>query len=152
MTILKLHSESLQDTWLDHYGHLNEAFYLLPFTNATWKFQDHFAIGVDYFKQTGCALYTVETHLRYIQEVRAPAMLEIETMVLGSADKKIWFSHSMIVDGELRATGEFMLLHFDTLHKRTTALPDAVQENLQQATVDQQPDWIGRRINLAGKR
>jgi hypothetical protein len=64
MTILQLHSEPLQDSWLDAYGHLNEAYYLVPFSNTTWKLQDHFGIGVEYFEKTGCALFTLETHLR----------------------------------------------------------------------------------------
>ena len=27
------------------YGHLNEAYYLVVFSNATWSLQDHFGIG-----------------------------------------------------------------------------------------------------------
>ena len=68
MTRLKLHSEPLQEAWLDAYGHLNEAYYLVPFSNATWLMQDHFGIGVPYFKETGCAIYTVETHMRLPKE------------------------------------------------------------------------------------
>ncbi len=49
MTSFSFHSEPLQDIWLDAYGHLNEAYNLMPFSNATWKLQDHFGIGVDYF-------------------------------------------------------------------------------------------------------
>ena len=75
---LQLHSEPVQDIWLDAYGHLNEAYYLVPFSNATWALQEHFDIGVPYFERTGAALYTVETHVRYLQEVRAPAVMEIE--------------------------------------------------------------------------
>lgn len=148
MTRLKLHHEFLQDSWLDSYGHLNEAYYLLPFTNTTWKFQDYFGIGVDYFKQTGCALYTVETHLRYVHEVRAPARIEVETMVLGVDTKKIWLAHVMVVNGVVRATGEFMLLHFSTRDNQTIALPNIVQQRLQQATVQDQPGWVGNRVGL----
>lgn len=151
MTTLKLHSEPLQDAWLDAYGHLNEAYYLVPMTNTTWKFQDHFGIGVDYFEQTGCALYTVETHLRYVKEVRSPANIEIESMVLGSDAKKIWFAHSMIVDGKLCATAEFMTLHYNTRENCTAPLPDRVQEALEQAKVSERPDWVGRQISLVKK-
>ena len=108
MTILKLHSEPLLDEWLDAYGHLNEAYYLVPFSNATWVMQDHFGIGVPYFNETGCALYTVETHLRYVKEVRAPATIEIESIILSSDPKKIRFAHIMVVGGEECATFECM--------------------------------------------
>ena len=151
MITLKLHSEPLQDIWLDAYGHLNEAYYLVPFSNTTWKLQDHFGIGVDYFEQTGCALYTVETHLRYLKEVRSPANIEIESIVLGSDAKRIWFAHLMIVAGEVCATAEFMGLHYSTRDNRTAALPDAAQLSLKQAEVKDKPDWVGRQISLLKK-
>ncbi len=148
MTTLKLHEEPLQDSWLDAYGHLNEAYYLVPLSNATWKFQDHFGIGVAYFDETGCAIYTVETHLRYIDEVRSPALIEVETIVLGSDAKRIWFAHLMMVNGKLCATSEFMTLHYDTRESRTIAMPESVQAALKQAEVEEKPDWVGRQISL----
>ena len=62
MTTFNFHREPLQDSWLDAYGHLNEAYYLVPLSNTTWKFQDHFGIGIDYFDDTGCATVSY-THL-----------------------------------------------------------------------------------------
>ena len=148
MSTLRLHSEPVKDEWLDAYGHLNEAYFLVPFTNATWIMQDHFGIGVDYFDDTGCAMYTVETHLRYLNDVRSPAVVDIESIILGSAAKKIWFAHLMLVDGKLCATGEFMLLHYSTRDSRTIAMPDPVQAALKQAEIPEKPDWIGRQISL----
>ena len=113
MTVFRFHSEPMQDSWADAYGHLNEAYYLVPLSNTTWKMQDHFGIGTDYFDKTGCAIYTVETHLRYLNDVRAPATMEIETLMLGSDAKKIWFAHQMRVDGDLCATAEFMTLFYE---------------------------------------
>ncbi len=148
MTLLKLHSESLQDEWLDAYGHLNEAYYLVPFSNASWMMQDHFDIGVEYFVRTGCAMYTVETHVRYLKEVRAPAELAIETIILGSDARRVWFAHSMRVDGSVRATGEFMTLHYNTRETRTTAMPEHVQAALQKAEIAHRPEWVGGHIGL----
>ena len=148
MTTFKFHSEPLQDTWLDAYGHLNEAYYLLPFTNTTWKLQDHFGIGVDYFDETGCALYTVETHLRYLNEVRSPAVMEIESVILGSEPKKIWLAHTMMVNGSLCATAEFMVLHYATRESRVVEMPESVQAALKQAVVSERPEWVGRQISL----
>jgi len=148
MTVFSFHTEPMQQQWGDAYGHLNEAYYLVPFSNTTWVMQDHFGIGTDYFDATGCAIYTVETHLRYLKEVRMPATLHIETLMLGSDAKKIWFAHRMLVDGNLCATAEFMALHYDTRAGRSMELPAAVQQNLKAAEVEARPDWVGRQINL----
>ena len=151
MTIFKFHSEELKDEWLDPYGHLNEAYYLVPFSNATWIFQDHFGIGVPYFDETGCALYTVETHLRYLNDVRKPATMEIETMIFGVDPKKIWFAHQMVVDGTVCSTSEFMLLHFDTREGRVTPMPEEAIAKLRDAQLDELPDWAGRQVSLQKK-
>ena len=151
MTAFRFHSEPLQDSWLDLYGHLNEAYYLLPFTNTTWIMQDHFGIGGEYFDATGCAIYTVETHLRYLNDVRAPATMDIETIMLGSDAKKIWFAHKMLVNDELCATGEFMTLHYNTREQRTMEMPQEIQAALKAAEIDELPDWVGRQISLVRK-
>lgn len=151
MTTFKFHSEPLQDSWLDLYGHLNEAYYLVPFSNTSWIMQDHFGIGAAYFETTGCAIYTVETHLRYLNDVHAPATLDIETLMLGSDAKKIWFAHQMLVDGQLCATAEFIALHYNTRKSKTTEMPANVQSSLKAAAINQLPDWVGRQISLVRK-
>ena len=151
MTIFKLHSEPLKDEWLDAYGHLNEAYYLVPFTNTTWLLQNQFKIGVEYFEQTGCALYTVETHLRYINEVRKPAVINVESIILGSDAKKIWFAHLMVVNEQICATAEFLILHYSTRERKTIAMPDEVQRSLKEAEIKEKPDWVGRQISLVKK-
>ena len=151
MTTYRFHSEPLQESWLDAYGHLNEAYYLVPFSNTTWLMQDHFGIGTDYFDATGCAIYTVETHLRYLSDVRGEAMMDIETLMLGSDAKKIWFAHKMLVDDELCATAEFMALHFNTREGRTMEMPESIQAALKAAEVEELPDWVGRQISLVKK-
>jgi acyl-CoA thioesterase FadM len=148
MTVFKLHAEPVLDDWLDAYGHLNEAYYLVPFSNTTWALQDHFGIGVDYFERTGGALYTVESHLRYLKEVRAPAMMKIESLILGSDAKRIRFAHVMRVDGIERATFECLVLHVDNKAGRTAPLPEPVQAALKTAQVAALPPWAGRSVSL----
>lgn len=149
--VLKLHSEQVQDNWLDAYGHLNEAYYLVPFSNATWALQEHFAIGVEYFNRTGIALYTLESHVRYLKEVRAPAVMEIETMILGLDSKRLRIGHVMRVDGAERATFECLGLFFDTRTGRTAQMSDDVQAALRASMVSALPDWAGRGVGLDKK-
>ncbi len=148
MSVLKLHSEPVREEWLDAYGHLNEAYYLVPFSNAAWVLQDHFGIGVEYFEQTGGAIYTVETHIRYVKEVRAPALLELETMIFDSDAKRLRFGHVMLVNDEERATFECVTLHFDSRSNRTTPLPENVQAALKAAQIAKLPEWAGRCVTL----
>lgn len=151
MPSYRLHEEQLQDAWLDAYGHLNEAYYLVPFSNATWKLQDRFVVGTDYFARTGCALYTLETHLRYVDEVRAPATLSIESMVLGVDVKRLHVGHVMWNGERECATFECMLLHYDTRAGGTAAFPESVLEELRAAVMQPSPDWVGRAVRRLGQ-
>ena len=148
MTVFHFHEEPVQSTWLDAYGHLNEAYYLVPLSNATWKLQDHFGIGVPYFEQTHCAIYTVETHLRYLNEIKMGAIMQIESFIIDVDAKRIWFAHQMRVEGVICATGEFMTLHYDTKAERTAKIPGEVIDQLETARIDPRPDWVGRNLSL----
>ncbi len=148
MTVFKLHSEPVLDQWLDHYGHLNEAYYLVPFSNATWALQEEFGIGADYFKRTGGALYTVESHIRYLKDVRAPAVMEVQTMILGVDAKRLHMAEVMIVGGVERATFECMGLHVDTNTGQSSPMPENAVAALAEAVTAEFPDWAGRRISL----
>ena len=148
MTVFNLHSEPLKEEWIDAYGHLNEAYYLIPFSNATWALQEELGIGVSYYEKTGGALYTVETHLRYLKEVRFPARFEIKSMVFASDTKKLHLGHIMLVDGIERATFECLGLHFDSRAAQVAPFPGAALEKFKQIQLPHRPDWINRRISI----
>jgi len=146
MTILHLHREVLKEEWLDLYGHLNQAYYLVPFSNAGWALQDHVGLGRDYFKRTGCALYTKETRIRYLKEVRAPATLEFETIVCGVGVKRFHFVHVLKVDGVERTTFECLVSHIDTDLERSAPIPEASQNVLEQLRTKLPPSWIDQGL------
>ena len=151
MTVFTLHEEPLLDAWLDAYGHLNEAYYLVPFSNATWALQDAFEVGPAYFDRTGCALYTLESHLRYVGEIRAPATLAVESLVLGVDSKRLHVGHRLVVEGSERATFECMLLHYDTRAGGTAPFPDEVRTRLEEARLDPMPEWAGSAVRRLGQ-
>jgi len=87
----------------------------------------------------------------YLKEVHSPAMLEIESMILGSDAKRLRLAQIMRVDGIERATYECVALHFDTKVNRTAPMPDDAQVALKQAEVTEVPDWAGCGISLEKK-
>ncbi len=151
MSGLRLHSEALRDEWVDAYGHLNEGYYVVAFSEANWAVQEHFDIGVPYFEKTGCGVYTLETHVRYIAEVRAPATLDFESYIFAVDAKKVVMAHRMLVDGTERATFEAIALHYDQKNGRTAPFPDDVLAKLQAACADPLPDWAGSSVGIRRK-
>ncbi len=147
MSVLELHSEPVRADWIDYNGHLSEAYYVLGFGHATDALYDHLGMDAAYRSASGCSLYTVESHIRYLREVVMGAELAVSTRVLGSDAKRIHFCHEMAVGGEVVASSELMALHFDTKAGVTTAMPDPVRRRLRQLRTAA-PDWAGRHIAL----
>jgi acyl-CoA thioesterase FadM len=105
-------TEAVRKEWLDAYGHLSEGHYLVAFNNACCDFLEQLEAGAEYFERTGCALYTVESHLRFLKEVRAPAVVETRGMIFGFDAKRVRCAFVMTCDGVERGnTGKRVYPH-----------------------------------------
>ena len=138
--------------WTDYNGHMNEARYLDCFSNATDVFMR--MCGVDQaYVDAGGSYFTVETHIRHIDEVKAGAPIYATTQVLLGEGKKMQLFHHLY-DGNdrLLATGEHMLLHVD-MNSRSSSLPStAVAAKLTEFAAAHaglpKPDGAGRAIGV----
>ena len=144
---LSTYSTPVREEWIDYNGHLSEAYYVLVFGFATDAAMEALGLGEDYREATGCSLYTVEAHVRYVQEVNRDAQLEVRTLVAGSAQKKLHLAHEMRVDGEVVATEEILGIHVDQTSGRATVLPEATRASAAERTVEA-PAWVGRAIRV----
>lgn len=139
-----LHQE-IRDEWVDYNGHLSEAYYALIFGFATDRLIEHIGVDADYRAETGCSLYTVELHIRYLREVRRESAVRVDTRVVGSGGKKAHLCHEMSAGGELVATEEVMALHVDQSAGRASPFPQEIADRLA-ALREPAPDYAGRSI------
>ncbi|MEV0598372.1 thioesterase family protein [Streptomyces sp. NPDC050315] len=145
---LPLFRQPVKDEWIDYNGHLSEAYYVLVFGFATDALMAETGLGPEYREASGCSLYTVEAHVRYLNEVARDAELVVRTTVLGADAKKVRFLHEMFVgdtDGDPVATEELFALHVDQATGRSAPLPEAVRDRLTALTAPA-PEWAGRGI------
>lgn len=56
--------------WTDYNGHMNEVRYLQAFCDASDRFMELIGCDADYIASGG-SYFTVETHIRHLQEVQA---------------------------------------------------------------------------------
>jgi len=108
--------------WTDYNGHMNESRYMQCFSEATDALLR--MIGVDAaYVEAGGSFFTVETHLRHVEEIAALEPIHVDTQVLQAMGKKLHLFHRLYHgDGRLLATGEHMLIHVD-LKSRSAAPP-----------------------------
>ncbi|MBO8188278.1 thioesterase family protein [Streptomyces spirodelae] len=147
MTRLPTFEQTVRPEWIDYNGHMSEAFYVLVFGHATDAMMDEVGLGPMYRERTGCSLYTVEAHVRYLEEVAEGASLAVRTRVLGAAGQKLRFVHEMRVGERLVATTELFALHVGA--EGSVPFPEEVTERLA-ALVEEAPRWAGRAIAPVG--
>ncbi|MBO1332414.1 thioesterase family protein [Streptomyces sp. VRA16 Mangrove soil] len=148
MSLPLLHA-TVRPEWIDYNGHMSEAFYVLVFGYATDALMDRTGLDAAYRASTGCSLYTVESHVRYLKDVPEGAPLTVRTRMLGAAGKKARFTHEMY-DGRAAdtpvATIELLALHVDQQAGRAVPFPDAVRARLA-ALAEAPPEWAGRAVS-----
>ena len=137
----------VEPEWIDYNGHLSEAYYVLVFGFATDTAMAALGLGPEYRADSGCSLYTVEAHIRYLQEVGPGARLEVTTEIIGAAGKKLHLAHRMESAGTLLATEEILCLHVDQRQGQAVPLPDATLR-VGQPALAPAPEWSGRRIAM----
>src|SRR5262249_23595022 len=93
--LLHLHHEIVQPGWVDYNDHLNDGYFMVIFSNATTALMDHIGLGAEARAATGCTLFTLETHINYLREVKGGAEARIDTQILGHDQKRLHVFHTM---------------------------------------------------------
>lgn len=115
--------------WIDYNGHMTEARYLHVFGDATDRMMKLIGCDPEYVSE-GQSFFTVETHIRHIDEVRAGAPLTVDTLVLEGQGKKMHLWHELYSGDRILATAEHMLLHVDLETRRSTAMTSVLAKRL----------------------
>ncbi|MBA8824412.1 acyl-CoA thioester hydrolase [Saccharopolyspora lacisalsi] len=137
--------QQVRDEWIDYNGHLSEAYYVLVFGFATDALMEHIGLDEQYRRRTGCSLYTVEAHVRYLREVGPESELVVTTHVVGGSAKKLRICHEMSLGEEVVATEEVLALHVDGEQGRAVEFPDEVARRIG-ALTETPPHYAGRSI------
>jgi len=149
---LRLHEATVDEAWVDYNGHLTESAYLLIFGDSSDAFFRFFGVDDDY-RASGKSLYTAETHLHNLREVRLGERLHLTLQVLGVDTKRLHIVHEMHDHaGRLVATAEQMLLHVDTGAGKVSPFPDEIVRRLRQIRAGHSvlpvPSYVGHVMRL----
>jgi acyl-CoA thioester hydrolase len=139
--------EPVQPSWIDYNGHLSEAYYVLVLGHATDAVMDAVGLGPDHREAEQASLFTVEAHLRYLDQVPGDVELEVRSHVIGRTGKLLWIWHELFAEGRLRATEEILGVHVDTSTGRSSPFPAEVAARIDAALVPP-PEAASRAIRV----
>ncbi len=146
----------MRPEWIDHNGHLNLAYYIVLFDEATDALWSAIGLGEQYRAATGYGTFAVETHTLYQSELLEGDATTAHSLVLGVDAKRLHIAHELIRDhdGAVAARQELMYLTVDLTARRSVPWPDATLAGLRAAAAIHArlavPDWVGRRVGLPG--
>ena len=113
--LLWLHRAIVRPGWVDYNGHMNEAYYVLIFGDATDAFYDHIGFDAAFRGRENVSAYTLESHIRYIFETHQGEAVRIATRVLAHDAKRVRLHHTMFRDdgGGAVSVIELLAMHVD---------------------------------------
>lgn len=105
---------TIDPTWIDYNGHMNDAAYALALSLANESFLEHVDLSAAYRERTGRTMYTVDLHLAYLAEVHRSDTLSARIGITELAARKLRLSTELVrSDGTVAARGEVLYLHYD---------------------------------------
>ncbi|MBX2884358.1 MAG: carnitine 3-dehydrogenase [Granulosicoccus sp.] len=142
--------------WTDYNNHMNEARYLQCFGDATDSFMRLIGCDADYIA-AGRSWFTVETHIRHLDEVAVNEVVNTRTQCLLGSGKKMQLFHFLFHDdGRLLATGEHLLIHVSLQTRAACEPSDAVSSRLQRIAEAHAllpyPEGAGRSVGQPQKK
>ena len=114
----------------DHMGHMNVAFYVAKFDEATWQLLNAIGLSPSRLRKERIGMAGVEQHIEYKRELYAGDVVSVTTTVLEIRDKAIRFAHEMTNDetGDLAARMVVVAVHLDAATRKARAFPDDVRD------------------------
>ena len=146
--------DRVSSEWVNHNGHMSEAYYVLVFGLASDAFYDEIGLDAITRERSRSSVFTLEAHICYLNEVGEGVPLEVATRVLDFDAKRAHVFHAMRhgEEGTLLATEELMLLHVDMTSRGAAPFPPEVQEllcGLQEIQANlPRPEQAGRVIGI----
>ncbi|WP_270933852.1 acyl-CoA thioesterase [Falsiroseomonas oryzae] len=134
--------------WVDHYGHMNLAYYLVAFDLATDALWPALHLG-ERFRARGLGTFAVESWQGYAREVLLDAPLAAESAVLAFDAKRLLVGHRLFhaQEGWLSAENEVLFLCVDLATRRVAAWPEDVLAAFASAKVDAAPKRLALKRN-----
>src|SRR5258705_10856266 len=130
---LDRHRATVLPEWVDWNGHMNVAFYVTAFDQASGAFMRNMGLGRRYVHGKLGMTFVLETHVTYDREMREGAPMRFTSQLLERDAKRVHLYHEMFhaAEGYLAATNEVIVMNIDYATRRSARWPGPVAERLE---------------------
>ncbi|MDH5619228.1 MAG: thioesterase family protein [Gammaproteobacteria bacterium] len=145
------YTSSVRPEWIDHNGHMNVAYYVVAFDEATDAAYERWGIGLDYPGSSGCSVFTLGMNVDYRCELFSNDTVRIATDLVDCDEKRIHYFHRMYNDksGDLAATNECLCMNVDLRSRKASPFPSSICAILErEVDREHQPEGLGRILQI----
>ena len=123
----------VKDEWIDLYGHMNMAYYVMLLDDLGHRILEQFGLGKGYTLELNCGLFTVEANLKYLREVCAGDPLRVELTPLSFDEKRLVTQVELYHDEQnyLSATMRQTAVHVNLDTRKVCPFGDEGRQRLQ---------------------
>jgi acyl-CoA thioester hydrolase len=120
------HRATIPEEYLDEMGHMNVMWYTHLFSMAMGGMFQSIGLSWDDLEAIHGGTFALESHIRYLSEVRVGQTVEIHSRLIGRSEKRF---HAILFmtnqdKGDVSATFEFIGAYVDLRARRMAAIPD----------------------------
>src|SRR6185437_15057057 len=154
---LDIHHSTVLPEWVDWNGHMNLAFYVTAFDQASGAFMRNMGLGRRYVDGRHGMTFVLETHVTYDREMKGGAPMRFTTQLLDCDAKRVHLFHEMFHadEGYLAATNETIVMNIDFASRKSAPWPKQAAERLESVWTAHQhlprPAKAGRVMGLPKK-
>ena len=114
----------------DHMGHMNVAWYVAKFDEATWQLFAAIGLTPSRLRTERIGMAGVEQHIEYKRELYAGDVVTVSSTILEVKEKAIRFAHEMKNDetGDVAARTVLVAVHLDAATRKARAFPADVRD------------------------
>jgi acyl-CoA thioester hydrolase len=151
---MPLTETTILEDWIDYNGHLYDGYYAVLFARAVDEFLIKVGLDGAVREASRRTIYTMETHVRFLREVKLGERVAIAALVLETDEKRARIFLEMHRDGILSATSEQLLMSIDQSGEVPRAAPWLASTAVVLAQLQRQhaaipvPDAAGRGIAI----
>src|SRR5215813_12627813 len=138
--------------WIDYNGHLHDAGYAIVLSEANEALLAHLGLSEAYRTGTGRAMYTVESHIRYLAEAARGDVIEAASLLVSADAKGCGYTRCCVATTGCRSPPANTFTCMST--RRQVALPPCRPTDGRRSMrlFPRMPRWTGPGISAAGSQ
>ena len=148
-----INSQKVLKEWIDYNNHLNMAYYILIFDKIWEDILAKFNMGENAAKTEFRSTMVVETHTRYLNEVKENDIVDIMLTFFDHDKKRLHFKLEMIEQKtkKISADMEWISLYIDLKNRKVTEFEEEKLNIMNEFINKHQSSFVNENLKFSSK-